>query len=75
MKTIAGFAYGESAMAFFYENLIANVAGLIAAFFLWLFGFFCGLRGERLPGEGWLSFLAKKKVTKESCLEAGADQS
>ncbi|MEO8013552.1 MAG: hypothetical protein ABI642_05365, partial [Polaromonas sp.] len=37
--------------------------------------FFCGLRGERLPGGGWLSFLAKKKVTKESCLGAGSDQS
>jgi len=34
-------------------------------------GFFFGLRAERLPGGGLLSFLAKKKVTKESCLGNG----
>jgi hypothetical protein len=51
--------------------LIAVVSLLV----LWLValrGFFCGLRGERLPGGGWLSFLAKKKVTKESCLKSGS---
>ena len=37
------------------------------------FACFFGFLGlERLPGGGWLSFLAKKKVTKESCLEGGS---
>ena len=42
----------------------------VALAFACFFGFL-GL--ERLPGGGWLSFLAKKKVTKESCLGSGLE--
>ena len=41
----------------------------VALAFACFFGFL-GL--ERLPGGGWLSFRAKKKVTKESCLGGGS---
>ena len=61
------------------EGYFSKKLQLTSLFFYFLFfdfgfgfgGFFYVLRGERLPGEGLLSFLAKKKVTKESCLGDG----
>ena len=52
----------------FLLSLLGEARGL-----RWLLPDFFGFLGlERLPGGGWLSFLAKKKVTKESCLRVGS---